>query len=107
MMGTDPDSPLNPSCSPWLCLSTETQTQIGDEDVDLRPINLCNIQTQTIPWNEVADDDSTELAHSETQTLLSSFLLDQLSDCDSARRILAKQNSTSEDASTDPMEIFH
>ena len=101
----NPESPQNP-CSPWLGLSAETQTV--DEDVVLRPFNLCNIQTQT-PWNEMSDDDTTELAHTETQTLLSSFLIDDsnVPECHGERRIgpfLVKQNS--EDAGTDPMEIF-
>lgn len=100
-----PDSPQNPS-SPWLGLSAETQTV--DEDAVLRPFNLCNIQTQT-PWNEMSDDDTTELAHTETQTLLSSFFDDSnIPDCQGERSkpsfLLVKQNS--EDAATDPMEIF-
>lgn len=104
-MVLNPDSPQSPG-SPWLGLSAETQT--ADEDIVLRPLNLCNIQTQT-PWNEISDDDTTELAHTETQTLLSSFFIEDsnmVTECQSerTRTSLVKQNS--EDAGTDPMEIF-
>ncbi len=107
-MVLNPESPQNP-CSPWLGLFLSTETQTVDEDAVLRPFNLCNIQTQT-PWNEMSDDDTTELAHTETQTLLSSFFIDDSSnvpECHGERRIgsfFVKQNS--EDAGTDPMEIF-
>lgn len=55
------------------------------------------------------DEDSTEFAHTETQTLLSSFLNieDSLPECNIVRgapKALAKQGS--EDAGTDPMEVF-
>ena len=56
----------------------------------------------------MSDDDTTELAHTETQTLLSSFFDDSnIPDCQGERSkpsFLVKQNS--EDAATDPMEIF-
>lgn len=98
------DSPRAPS-SPWLGLSAETQTV--DDDAVLRPFNLCNIQTQT-PWNELNDEDSTELTHTETQTLLSSFFIEDpnIPEChgERSKSFLVKQNS--EDAATDPMEIF-
>lgn len=88
--------------SPWLGLCAETQT--ADEE-ELRPFNLCDIQTQT-PWSEM-DDDSTELTHTETQTLLSSLFIEpsslQNSNGERERsRNFLKQNS--EDAATDPME---
>ncbi|XP_032777196.2 uncharacterized protein LOC116916111 [Daphnia magna] len=105
----NPESPHSP-CSPWLGLQAfSAETQTVDEDAVLRPFNLCNIQTQT-PWNEISDDDdTTELAHTETQTLLSSFFIDDgnVPECQGERRMnsfLVKQNS--EDAGTDPMEIF-
>jgi len=96
------DSPQSPS-SPWLGSSAETQTV--DEDAILRPFNLCNMHTQT-PWNEINDEqDSTELTHTETQTLLSSFFIDSLPECGAnSKELFIKQ--TSEDAGTDPMEIF-
>jgi len=91
--------------SPWLGLSA-AETQTVDEDIVLRPFNLCNIQTQT-PWNDLSDgDDVTEsqLAHTETQTLLSSFFIEpsQTEISDFNVKPLCKQ--TSEDAGTDPME---
>ena len=108
---SNPTSPTDPS-SPWLGLSA-AETQTVDEDIVLRPFNLCNIQTQT-PWNEMnedGDEESTEFAHTETQTLLSSFLIEDssLPEChhqmvERAIKSLAKQNS--EDAGTDPMEAF-
>lgn len=62
----------------------------------------------------MSDDDTTELAHTETQTLLSSFFIDDSNIpernvvwCQGERSkasFLVKQNS--EDAATDPMEIF-
>lgn len=88
--------------SPWLGLCAETQT--ADEE-ELRPFNLCDIQTQT-PWSEL-DDDSTEFTHTETQTLLSSLFIEPscLQNSASERnKPLLKQNS--EDAGTDPMEDF-
>ena len=100
----DSPSAVSPS-SPWLGSSAETQTV--DEDAVLKPFNLCNMHTQT-PWNEMDDQDSTELTHTETQTLLSSFLIDTLPECNSSnsnrKELLIKQSS--EDAGTDPMENF-
>ena len=97
----NPDSPPNARCSsPWLCSSAETHT--ADDDILLKPLNLCNdIQTQT-PWSvEVEDEDeSTQLAHTETQTLLSSFFLDV--DCTERQRIV-KQNS--EEGSTEMFRL--
>lgn len=57
----------------------------------------------------MSDDDTTELAHTETQTLLSSFFIEDsnIPECQgerSTKAFLVKQ--TSEDAGTDPMEIF-
>lgn len=58
----------------------------------------------------MSDDDTTELAHTETQTLLSSFFIDDsnIPECnihnERNKVLLIKQNS--EDAGTDPMEIF-
>lgn len=99
---SNPGSPTNPA-SPWLGLSA-AETQTADEDIVLRPFNLCNIQTQT-PWNEMSDEESTEFAHTETQTLLSSFfnMEDSLPECQVERKTLLKQ--ASEDAGTDPMEV--
>jgi len=107
-LGTQTNAEDSPSVespsSPWLGSSAETQTV--DEDAVLKPFNLCNMHTQT-PWNEMDhDQDSTELTHTETQTLLSSFLIDTLPECNSSnsnrKELLAKQSS--EDAATDPME---
>ncbi|KAI9557238.1 hypothetical protein GHT06_017061 [Daphnia sinensis] len=85
----NPESPQNP-CSPWLGLQAfSAETQTVDEDAVLRPFNLCNIQTQT-PWNEISDDDdTTELAHTETQTPLSSFFIDDgnVPECQGERRM--------------------
>lgn len=55
----------------------------------------------------MSDDDSTELAHTETQTLLSSFFIDDgnIPECGERNKVLLIKQS-SEDAGTDPMEIF-
>ena len=90
--------------SPWLGSSAETQTAT-DDDILLRPFNLCDIHTQT-KWSELEDCDSAELTHTETQTLLSAFFMDNLNEM-ASRKILFKQGSLSEDAATDPMEIFN
>lgn len=92
--------------SPWLSLSLAAETQTADEDIVLRPFNLCNIQTQTDTWSDL-DGDVTELAHTETQTLLSSFFIEpsQAEIADFNVKSLCKQ--TSEDASTDPMEKWN
>ena len=110
-MNTVDSSQPNAPGSRWLGLSA-AETQTADEDIVLRPFNLCNIQTQT-PWGDLSDDDddTTELTHTETetQTLISSFFietdgssqtLETANDCNV--KPLSKQ--TSEDAGTDPME---
>jgi len=102
-MNTDDSCQPNAPGSPWLGLSA-AETQTADEDIVLRPFNLCNIQTQT-PWSDLSDgDDVTELAHTETQTLLSSFFIEpsQTEITDFNLKPLSKQMS--EDAGTDPME---
>lgn len=71
------------------------------------------MQTQTLPWNELqmsdeeGDEESIEFAHTETQTLLSSFFIE---DSLPELNIINKNNkliksSSSEDAGTDPMMI--
>lgn len=97
---TDTSSQQGPG-SPWLGLCAETQT--ADEE-ELRPFNLCDIETQT-PWSEM-DDDSTEFTHTETQTLLSSLFIEPTSLQNSGDRSKHLLKQSSEDAATDPMEDF-
>ena len=72
------------------------------------------MQTQTLPWNELqmsdeeGDEESIEFAHTETQTLLSSFFIED--SLPELTNIINKNNnnkliksSSSEDAGTDPM----